>query len=261
MRSIQTCAASSRKGKIMTLRTEQESAPAAARLDKYGYNSIGKHIVGGAIMTAVLLFLGAGTLQWDWGWAFIAVTFIGWMALSLVLARVNPELLNARGKRFKALTGTKRWDWIITLSYSALVLLTPFVAGLDYANGWSAPSSDAIKIVGLALLLLGFGVLTWAMAVNRFFEATVRIQTQRGHQVVASGPYRYVRHPGYIGVMLQMIAVPLSLGMFAALIPALITVALFIVRTALEDRALIAELPGYADFAQRTRYRLVPGLW
>jgi protein-S-isoprenylcysteine O-methyltransferase Ste14 len=99
------------------------------------------------------------------------------------------------------------------------------------------------------------------MAVNRFFEGTVRIQTNREHQVISSGPYRYVRHPGYVGVMLEFIAIPLSLGTLAAWIPALLGVALYVLRTAMEDRTLIAELPGYAEYAQRTCYRLLPGVW
>jgi protein-S-isoprenylcysteine O-methyltransferase Ste14 len=239
------------------------SHPAAnsrPQLNKYGYNCIGKHI-GMVLVAGGSLFMGVGTLQWDWAWLFTVVTLIGWVVLSLVLARVNPEILNERGKRSKALVGTKRWDWIIMTVYAVLLLAVPFVAGLDYRYGWSAPTSDAIKAVGILVLAISFIPLTWSMAVNRFFEATVRIQENRGHQVITSGPYRYVRHPGYVGVILQFIAVPLSLGTLVAWIPALLGVGLYVLRTRLEDRTLIAELPGYADYAQRTRYRLVPGVW
>ncbi len=230
------------------------------RLNKYGYNCIGKHI-GMALCIGVPLFLGAGTLRWDWAWIFTAVTLVGWIVLSLVLARVNPELLNERGKRTKALVGTKRWDWVIMTVYAVLLLVTPFVAGLDYRSVWSSPTSDGIKVVGIAVLVISFIPLTWSMAVNRFFEATVRIQTNREQQVITSGPYRYIRHPGYVGVILQFIAIPLSLGTLVAWIPALLGVALYIFRTAMEDRTLQAELPGYKEYAQRVRYRLVPGIW
>lgn len=230
------------------------------RLNKYGYNCIGKHI-GMVFAACAPLFIGAGTLRWDWAWIFTAVTLIGWVTLSLILARFNPELLNERGKRAKELSGTKPWDWLIMGVYSILLLATPLVAGLDYRYGWSSPLSDGIKVTGIVMLIIGFFLLTWSMAVNRFFEATVRIQTNRGHQVISSGPYRYVRHPGYVGVILQFIAVPLSLGTFAAWIPALLGVGLYILRTALEDRTLIAELPGYTDYARQTRFRLLPGVW
>ncbi len=126
---------------------------------------------------------------------------------------------------------------------------------------WSTPASNRIKLVGVVVLIVSFIPLTWALSVNRFFEGTVRIQTNRGHQVISSGPYRYVRHPGYVGVIAQFIAIPLVLGTSAAWIPALMGVSLYICRTWLEDRTLRAELPGYADFAHHTRYRLIPGVW
>ncbi len=230
------------------------------RLDKYGYNCIGRHI-GMVIVLCAPLFLGAGTTNWDWAWVYSIVTLIGWLVLSLILARVNPELLNTRGKRMSALKGTKRWDWIIMTFYPILMLATPLVAGLDYRYGWSSPTPTIVKLIGVAVLVASFIPLTWAMAVNRFFEGTVRIQTNRGHQVTSSGPYQYVRHPGYVGVILSFIAVPLTVGTAVAWIPALLGVALYFVRTALEDRTLRAELPGYADFARHTRFRLIPGIW
>lgn len=230
------------------------------RLNKYGYNCIGKHL-GMVLFIGGALFLGAGTFRWDWAWFFTAVTFLGWLVLSLILARVNPELLNERGKRMKALIGTKRWDWLIMGIYAVLLPGTPLVAGLDYRNTWSSPTTDSLKVVGIVVLVLSFVPLTWSMAANRFFEGTVRIQANRNHQVVARGPYQYVRHPGYVGVILQFIAIPLSLGTVVAWLPAGLGVALFILRTALEDQTLRSELPGYTDYAQQTRYRLLPGIW
>lgn len=230
------------------------------RLNKYGYNCIARHI-SLAVVVSAPLFIAAGTWRWDWAWIYAALTLIGWVASSLILAVVNPEILNERGKRATHLVGTKSWDWRIMAIYAVLLVVLPVVAGLDYRNGWSPPTRDMVKLIGAMLLLVSFVPLTWAMAVNRFFEATVRIQTSRGHQVIATGPYRYVRHPGYVGVILQFIVVPLILGTNVAWIPALLGVALYLLRTWLEDRTLIAELPGYADYAQRTRYRLLPGVW
>jgi len=230
------------------------------RLDKYGYNCIARHI-GLVVVVCAPLFIGSGILNWDWAWAFTTITLMGWIVLSLVLARVNPELLNQRGKRAKDLVGTKRWDWMIMAVYAVLLWATPLAAGLDYRYAWSSPVPNSVKLLGDAVLVISFIPLTWSMAVNRFFEGTVRIQTNRGHRVTSSGPYHYVRHPGYIGVILQFIAVPLALGTQVAWIPALLGVALYVLRTGLEDRTLRAELPGYAEFARQTKYRLIPGLW
>ncbi len=229
-------------------------------LNKYGYNCIARHM-SLVIFTCAPLFIGAGTLDWGWAWMYTLVTLIGWIGLSAVLARENPELLNERGKRTKSMTGTKRWDWPILGIYAVILVVLPLVAGLDYRNMWSDPVSPVINVVGLALLAVGIALLTWAMMVNRFFEGTVRIQQSRGQQVTTTGPYQYVRHPGYVAVILQFIATPLALGTWVAWIPAGIGIVLFIVRTALEDRTLIAELPGYAEFTKNTKARLFPKLW
>ncbi len=234
--------------------------PAPTRLDKYGYNCIAKHI-GMVIMTCAPLFTGAGTWDWTWGWAYSIVTLIGWIGLSAVLARYNPELLNQRGKRAKSLVNTKRWDWVVLGIYAVLLLVVPFVAGLDYRYGWSAPTSPIVNLLGLLILIACLALLTWAMMVNRFFEGTVRIQQNRGHQVTTTGPYRYVRHPGYVAVILQFIGTPLALGTWVALIPVILGVVLYIIRTALEDRTLMNELPGYTNFARHTPFRLLPGVW
>jgi protein-S-isoprenylcysteine O-methyltransferase Ste14 len=230
------------------------------QLDKYGYNCIARHVAM-VVMTCAPLFLAAGTFAWDWAWIYSIAMLVGWLVLSIVLAVENPGLLNQRGRRARDMVGTKRWDWPILIAYSLLLFITPIVAGLDYRMGWSAPTSPAIHILGIVILLAGFVPLTWAMAVNKFFEATVRIQSENNQQVISSGPYRYVRHPGYVGVVLHFIAIPIALGTWAALIPALLGIVLFVVRTALEDSSLRSELPGYAAFAERTRYRLLPGVW
>ena len=230
------------------------------RLNKYGYNCVAKHVSLAAFISAPL-FIFAGSLSWDWAWIYSSITMIGWVALSLVLMRANPELLNQRGRRAKDMPGTKRWDWIIMSVYSVLMIATPVIAGLDQRYAWSVPTSDIFKLIGALVLGFSFIPLTWSMAVNRFFEPTVRIQTSREHRVYTDGPYRFVRHPGYVGVILQFIAIPLILGTLVAWIPALLGAVLFVLRTWMEDNTLRAELPGYADFTGQTRYRLVPGLW
>jgi protein-S-isoprenylcysteine O-methyltransferase Ste14 len=230
------------------------------RLTRYGVNGIARQ-VSMPIVNAVLLFVGAGRLDWAWGWVFTIVYFLGWLGLNLVLLRDNPELLNERGRRTRQLSGTKRWDWLLLSIYSIVLLAQPLVAGLDWRSGWSPAASPLIYLAGNALTIIALAILTWAMASNRFFQQTVRIQEERGHQVVSAGPYRYVRHPGYVALILTFLAQPIALGTWVALIPGVIGVVTFIVRTALEDRTLQRELPGYADYAQRTRYRLIPGVW
>jgi protein-S-isoprenylcysteine O-methyltransferase Ste14 len=238
----------------------QTSTDQTVRLTKYGINGIARQL-SLAVITAALLFLGAQTLNWSWGWVFSIVNFTGWLGLSLALARWNPELLNVRGKRARQMQGTKFWDWVLLSLYSLILLVQPLFAGLDYRSGWSTESSPVIYIAGNVLTVVSFVVLTWSMVENRFFEMTVRIQTERTQQVTTTGPYRYMRHPGYVGVILSFVALPVALGTWAALIPGVVGVIVFVIRTALEDRTLQTELPGYADYAQQTRYRLLPGIW
>ncbi len=231
------------------------------KVNIYGVNTIGKHI-GQAVFTAVLLFLGAGTVDWPWGWVFAVVYTACWIGLSITLAIGDPELLNQRGQRIKQATvGTKKWDLVLLTTYFALILIQPFVAGLDRRYAWSAPVTPEVYVIGNLLMVLGFVPLTWSMLANRYFEPSVRIQEARGHQVATTGPYRFVRHPGYTGIILQFLALPIAVGAWAALIPGAVGIAVFVIRTALEDRTLHEELPGYAEYAQQTRYRLVPGVW
>ena len=136
------------------------------------------------------------------------------------------------------------------------------VAALDGGRyHWSPPLSPVVYSVGYVLLAFGYVLMLWAMWTNRFFSAVVRIQTDRGHAVVQEGPYRFVRHPGYVAITPLLAATPFALGSFWALIPAGLGVVLFVIRTALEDAALQRELPGYAEYARKVRYRLVPGVW
>ena len=150
---------------------------------------------------------------------------------------------------------------VILSIYSLLLIILPTIAGLDFRYSWSGETATAVHLFGIVLFMLGFIPLAWGMAANKFFEPTVRIQTERGHTVADNGPYRYVRHPGYLGIILHFLAVPFALGTWVALIPALLGAGIYVLRTSLEDKTLRQELPGYAEFAQRTRYRLLPGVW
>ena len=144
-------------------------------------------------------------------------------------------------------------------------LIGPFiswiVAGLDQRFGWSPDLPDWIQIAALILIQLGSLLGTWAMVVNRYFSSQVRIQTDRGHTVVREGPYRIVRHPGYAGALLSWLAAPVFFSSLWVILPTVLVMIASLIRTALEDHTLREELPGYEEYTQQTKYRLVPGIW
>jgi protein-S-isoprenylcysteine O-methyltransferase Ste14 len=206
-----------------------------------------------------VLFGGAGRFNWPRGWIY-AVTYLGSMtAIAVMVRRRNPGLFEARANWRHH--DTKRFDKILLAFFYPLFLLQPGLAALDNARfrWWLLPFSAVYP--GLLLLAVAALLVAWALAVNPFAESTVRIQTERGHTVVSAGPYRFVRHPMYVGAILLSLAPPLILGSMWALILGIVIAILLIARTALEDRALRRELPGYEEYAARTRYRLLPGVW
>ena len=156
---------------------------------------------------------------------------------------------------------TKTWDKVWGGLYAPVFLSTYVVAGLDAVRyGWSS-MPGWLWLIGLAIFLPGTAVFSWSMGVNPFFEKTVRIQTERGHQVIDTGPYRFVRHPGYLGFLGWILSAPFLLGSWWAFVPSVLSVAGLVGRTALEDRTLREELAGYAEYATRVRFRLIPGVW
>lgn len=202
-------------------------------------------------------FAAAGTFHWIEGWLYLGIVVVGQVCHRLYVARRNRELLH---RRQDIGAGTLRWDFYWNLLFWPLMSLVSIVAGLDARHLWS-PLPVWCWPFGLLVLISGFIVSAWAMGCNRHFEGTIRIQSEIGHSVVDSGPYRSIRHPGYLGLILWALAGPLIYLSGWALVPALVVVGWLVLRTALEDRFLQRELTGYADFAQRTRYRLLPGVW
>lgn len=236
--------------------TTQTHSP--TRLDKWGMNTLAKQVIA-PILLAALMFALAQTTDWLWGWVFQIVHFLAWLMMSVVLFIKNPELLNRRGRRQ---TNDKSWDFVLVSIYGIAWILMLILAALDVRYGWTQPIAPIWHVLGNVLILLGFGLTTWSMAVNRHFEVTVRIQDDRDHHVISDGPYQFVRHPGYTGVIIAFyFGMPLALGSGAAVIAALIGLVTMVIRTAWEDRTLQAELQGYAAYAKRTRYRLIPGVW
>jgi protein-S-isoprenylcysteine O-methyltransferase Ste14 len=203
-------------------------------------------------------FIAAGRADAPRAWIYLAAGLVVLAVNGVVVARYNPDVIKARACGG---AGTKTFDKIFSAFYAVIMLAVPVVAGLDAVRfGW-APLPIPWLWPGLALYAFSNVPIVWAMAVNRHLEQTVRIQEDRGHQVITTGPYRFVRHPMYVGMILQQIATPLILGSLWSFVPVAALCASVVVRTALEDATLKRELAGYEDFARGTRYRLVPGAW
>jgi protein-S-isoprenylcysteine O-methyltransferase Ste14 len=207
------------------------------------------------LLIAAILFIASGRLDWVWAWAYLGV---GVGILVINASVLPPELIAERGQ---VKEDTKDWDRVLAIFIIIPTLGTLIVAGLDERFGWSSQLDWAIQVVALVFFALGQGLFSWAMASNKFFSGTVRIQEERGHTVATGGPYQYVRHPGYVGYIISWIATSLALGSLWALIPVGLVMGLFVIRTALEDKTLLEELDGYREYAARVRYRLLPGVW
>jgi len=222
-----------------------------------------KQIVLSTVLMGVMMavfFASAGRRDIPRAWLFFGAAFVYFVASTLALYRYNPELLIERLTLRRE--GSKTWDEILMRAANLTgMLLIPAVAGLDVGRfRWS--SLGLIYVVpGFALFVLGAFFISWAMIVNRHFESTVRIQEDRDHEVVSTGPYKFVRHPGYLSGILWMSSIPLIIGSLYTLIPLTLYSAMMILRTHLEDRTLRDELPGYAEYAERVRFKLIPWVW
>ncbi len=221
---------------------------------------------GDFVKTAVMLAIMVGSMaglagRWDWwtGWAFLAIFFTYSLLLFAWLARIDPDLVRERKRDVDE--RNRPYERIIIPVMVTLELALMIVAALDGGRfGWSSVPVWA-RIAGWALLAVNAAILPWVFRTNTYASGVGRIQDDREHHVIDSGPYRYVRHPMYTGVAACFVGIPLALGSWWALIPGGLLAILFVLRTALEDRMLHEELPGYAEYAQQTRYRLIPGIW
>ena len=213
-----------------------------------------------ALHACVLMLCG---YDWGWwqGWAYALLFAAAGIGMRLWAERRHPGLMAERAQLSRA-PGIKSWDKLLS-PLMALSLGLPLfvVAGLDHRFGWSLDFPSWLNILGLVLAAAAYGFVGWAFLENRFFSSVVRIQSERGHAVCDTGPYKMVRHPGYSGSVLSPFAMALALGSVWTLIPAAAAVVIAVVRTALEDRTLQNELPGYRDYAGRVRYRLIPGIY
>jgi protein-S-isoprenylcysteine O-methyltransferase Ste14 len=209
------------------------------------------------VVQGIILFAFAGRLDWAMAWAYLAV---GTAVIVHVAVSVLPKHPDLAAERARLCSATARWDKVVMALITACSVATLVVAGLDHRFVWST-AAPAVQVAGLIVIALAGALTASAMAANRVVAAAVRIQRDRGHTVVTTGPYRVVRHPGYAGIMASCLATPIVLGSWWALVPAAVTAVLYAIRTSLEDRLLRRELDGYVAYALRVRYRLVPGLW
>ncbi|HEX3047434.1 MAG TPA: isoprenylcysteine carboxylmethyltransferase family protein [Bacillota bacterium] len=207
------------------------------------------------LVEMAILFGAAGTLNWLWAWVFFGINLLYIIVNGLTLPK---ELIAERGAKKE---NVKQWDRILTG-----ITIIPFfgvflICGLDQRFGWTGPTPFWVHDSGIILLAIGCAIFTWSMISNRFFSTEVRIQAERNHTVATAGPYKIVRHPGYVGFILQYLSIPLMLGGLWGLIPAGIIAILFIIRTSREDATLQNELTGYREYACKVKFRILPGIW
>jgi len=208
----------------------------------------------------VLLVCG-GDFGWWQAWGYSLLIVAAGIGGRIWAERWHPGLLAER-RNTEKFQNAKAWDKVLA-PLMALSVGFPLVivAGLDHRFVWSPVFPLWLIVLGFILTSLGYAFAVWALVENRFFSSVVRIQTDRGHVVCDSGPYRLVRHPGYAGNILPLLGIVLALGSVWTLIPAAVALIIAVVRTALEDQTLQEELPGYRDYARRVRYRLIPGIY
>lgn len=200
--------------------------------------------------------------RWDWweGWTYAIIAILGFAISRALAARQHPDLLAERA-RFLRNENPEPWDRLLAPLVALGSGLLPLVAGLDARFGWSPRFSLPAKIVALVIILGGYVVASYALVANRYFSGMVRMQDDRGHRVVSSGPYHWIRHPGYAGAIVTYLATPVLLDALWAYVPAVSLTIVVLIRTALEDRTLQERLEGYRDYAGKVRYRLLPGVW
>lgn len=217
--------------------------------------------IASLLFMPMALFIAAGTVHWTMGWGYVGVSYAFTVISSVLVFRQGSGLLAERAQSLDS-ENVKGWDKAILLFALVLgPLVTYVLAGLDKRFSWSPQLSLPVQLLAVALVVGGHTLSTWAMMVNRFFSAVVRIQRERNQIVVKEGPYRAVRHPGYAGLILVLAGTPFMLGSLWAILPVTLIIVLTVVRTSLEDNVLRDALDGYQAYCQEVRYRLCPGIW
>ena len=213
------------------------------------------------LLIPLILLICGGDLGWWQAWLYSLLILTAGIGGRMWAEQRHPGLLAER-QNIESIQNAKAWDKVLApLMAVSIGYPMVFVAGLDHRYNWSSEFSLWLIVSGFILVSLGYAFATWALAENRFFSSVVRIQTDRGHEVCDSGPYRFVRHPGYAGSILALFGIVLALSSVWTLIPAAVASIITVIRTVLEDQTLQEELPGYRDYARRVRYRLIPWIY
>ena len=213
------------------------------------------------LLIPLVLFICGWDVGWWQAWLYSVLIVVAGIGSRMWAEKRHPGLLAERGKFGKA-QDVKSWDKVLSpLMGVSMTFPLVIVAGLDHRFGWSFLFPTWLNILGFILIVPGYTFAGWALVENRFFSSMVRIQTDRGHTVCDSGPYRIVRHPGYAGNMLALPGIVLTLGSVWTIIPVIVALIIAVIRTVLEDKTLQEELPGYRDYMRRVRYRLIPGVF
>ena len=208
------------------------------------------------VIFLAVLFVAAGSMLWVNAWVLTGIILAGFV---VGVVSVDPSLLE---ERVGIKSGVKREDIFFSVMMGRLgPLSTYIIAGLDFRFGWSASFPLVLVVAGFVSYIIGFAILLWATKENKFFSSVVRIQKERGHYAITGGPYRLVRHPGYLGSIINTLALPIALASLWAFIPAIATSIIAIIRTFLEDNTLSKELEGYSTYMKHVKFRLLPGIW
>jgi len=213
------------------------------------------------LLIPLILFICGDDLGWWQAWLYSMLILAAGIGGRMWAEQRHPGL-TAERQNIENIQNAKAWDKVLApLMAVSVGFPMVIVAGLDHRFNWSPEFPLWLIVIGFILISLGYAFAAWALAENRFFSSVVRIQTDRGHVVCDSGPYRFVRHPGYAGNILALFGIVLALGSVWTLIPAAVASIIAVIRTVLEDQTLQEELPGYRDYARRVRYRLIPAIY
>lgn len=210
------------------------------------------------LVLGAMLFIPANTVNWPAAWIYIIIYMCFGIIVVSWLKRNNPTLLKERATFLKKTA--HRWDKIIVVGSTVLFVALFSIPGFDIRYKWSQ-MPIILNIIGFVGIICSFILIFLVMRENAYLSRVVEIQKERGHTVITTGPYRYVRHPMYVGVIVMFFCTSLVLGSYYGLIPALLLTIIIGIRTHFEDKMLHEELPGYKEYAKKTRYRILPGIW
>jgi len=213
-------------------------------------------VVSGVLLMFAILFISAGRWNYWHGWVYLLL----WIYVELFTWLIVPSRLLQ--ERIKPSPGTKKWDYVFLAFFLPLTYIIPLIAALDGGrNHWTGDFPIGVNVFAFIVIFLGYSLTILSLWKNQFFSTTVRIQKERGHHIIDEGPYAFIRHPGYAGLIVSSFGIAIALNSLWALIPTGLYTIAFIIRTYLEDVTLQKELSGYVDYAARVRYRLIPRIW